>query len=183
MDYSIERLDLATDSLPPSFDTALSHWQGLRAGCRCPAWRDLDMMTLPLDIVPWCAVMDVVDGGEDYVFRFFGTARVRLQGRDYTRRSLFEFSAPDMIEKVIGELRAVMDSGAPQLFATTVRTDARRIPDMVYKSLRLSFADADGEDVGTIMTLVDYPSVSRLLYDWFGMEPPIDLIGGEFDDC
>ena len=33
------------------------------------------------------------------------------------------------------------------------------------------------------MTLVDYPSVSRLLYDWFGMEPPIDLIGGEFDDC
>lgn len=178
MHHSVTALDLGTAELSEGFTRVFEYWNEIRGERRFPSWRDVDMMALPLAMIPWCTVVDVKPGGEDFIFRFFGTARVYLQGRDYTGRSVKEFSAKPVAEKVFGELQAVMRHEGPLLFRTSLLSGPiRPTRPASYEVLRLPFAS--GGDIDTILNMVDYTTVSRLLYDWFGIEPPITMI---FDD-
>ncbi len=43
-----------------------------------------------------------------------------------------------------------------------------------YEVLRLPFC-TDGK-IDVIMTMVDYSAMARLIYDWFEVDPPIELM-------
>lgn len=133
------------------------------------------MMALPLRLVPWCSVVNVVDGGDDFVLRFFGTARVRMQGRDYTGQSVRDMLSDRVVTKTFAELREVLRQGQPVLHRTTVSTTCDiGNREASYDVLRLPFSTDDEIDV--IMTMVDYSAMARLIYDWFEVDPPIELI-------
>ena len=175
MEFSHEALDIDFDALPGDFRRAHKYWNDLRGARRCPAWREVDMMALPLRLVPWCSALNVVDGGDDFVFRFFGTARVRLQGRDYTGRSIKTFDSKWLMAKVLVELNEVLHRREPVLFRTTV-TDrsAAGIQASSFDILRMPFGT--GNDIDVVLSMVEYASMSRLIYDWLGVEPPIELV-------
>jgi hypothetical protein len=59
-----------------------AYWEELRGDLVTPPWRAFDWMRLPPAVIPWCAVVDVHEDPLDFVYRFWGTARTALQGRD-----------------------------------------------------------------------------------------------------
>ena len=112
--------EIALDALSSdhTFQAVYDYWHELRGARVMPSWSDVDMMALPLEVVPWCSVIDVVEGGRDFVVRFWGTERVRLQAMDYTGRSVTDFQPPAVSRKVWEELSQVVEAGAPMLFET-----------------------------------------------------------------
>lgn len=160
--------------LPDNFGRALTYWRDLCAGRSLPAWRDVDMMALPLDLVPWCSVVDVHDAGEDFSVRFFGTERVRLHGSDYSAKLMSASGAPrEMLDKVFGECRQTIAARGPLLFKTDLIGDDDETAS--YRVLRLPFADDAQHSVDAILSMLEVPAVPKVLYDWFGTEPPVNL--------
>ncbi len=177
MDYVHKLQEFRAEDLSRDFRQAFDYWDKLRGQRARPTWREVDMMALPLRLVPWCSVVDVISDGEDFVFRFFGTARARMQGRDYTGRSVREFTSDKMVAKAFAELGDVLHRRAPLLHYTEIHPNPEdnRKP-AGYEVFRLPFGS--GDDIDTILTIVDYSALSRIIYDWFEVEPPIDLMVG-----
>jgi hypothetical protein len=175
MEYTHKVLDFHKENLSGDFRQAFRYWEALRGRRCCPAWREVDMMTLPLRLVPWCSVVNVVDHGDDFVLRFFGTARVRMQGRDYTGHSVRDMLSNRVVVKTFAELHEVLRQAQPVLHRTTVSTTSDiGNREASYEVLRLPFCTED--EIDAIMTMVDYSAMARLIYDWFEVDPPIELM-------
>jgi hypothetical protein len=146
------------------------YWRELRGARAMPSWSDVDMMSLPLEVVPWCSVIDVVEGGQDFVVRFWGTERVRLQAMDYTGRSVEDFRPPAVGQKVRSELSQVIEAGALLLFETWLADNDISAPATNYRMLRLPLG-AD-ETVSSIMCIPRFSANRRMVYDWFDADVP-----------
>lgn len=102
--------------------------------------------------MPNTAVVDVVDGGADLRFRFWGSGLVKLYEAEMTGK-LYSESVPTVFRtNQIDKFRSVIANRQPMLFATSFNRPngmpARRL------NLRLPFLDATGT-VDNIMTVAE----------------------------
>lgn len=98
-------------------------------------------MELPSDVIPWCAVVDVIREPRDYVYRFWGTARARFQGHDYTGTSIRCVEPERVSEKIWREYELVVEKAAPVYFVTS--GDGKSEPSQTrYHFLRLPFGES-----------------------------------------
>lgn len=70
----------------------LTHWSSLAAGPRLPGSQQMD----PLDLRPalgYVLLLDVVEGGQDFRYRLFGSAIGSVSGFDMTGKQLSEHPA------------------------------------------------------------------------------------------
>jgi hypothetical protein len=70
----------------------LAHWSSLAAGHRLPGYRDVD----PVDLRPalgYVLLLDVIEGGQDFRYRLFGSAIGSVSGFDMTGKRLSEHPA------------------------------------------------------------------------------------------
>jgi hypothetical protein len=70
----------------------LVHWSKLVVGPRLPSYRQMD----PLDLRPalgYVMLLDVVEGGQDFRYRLFGSTIGRVSGFDMTGKLLSEHPA------------------------------------------------------------------------------------------
>ena len=117
-----------------------------------PARADID----PLDMKRWLghlALLDVIDGGRDFVFRVHGVHLVDLYGVDITGRALSQ--ADSVIEAVVAdEYRKVVDDKAP-LFVKRHHAIPER--DFVEISKLILPLSSDGATVDMVLfgTYVD----------------------------
>jgi len=77
-------------SEPPQH--ALAHWSKLAAGSRLPGYQQVD----PADLRPalgYVMLLDVVEGGQDFRYRLFGSMIGRVSGFDMTGKLLSEHPA------------------------------------------------------------------------------------------
>lgn len=135
-----------------------------------PGWSDVDMMVLPLEVIPWCSVIDVADGGRDFTVRFWGTERARLQAADYTGRSVSDFQPLAVGSKVRDELSQVIEAAAPMLFETWLTDKDIATPATKYRMLRLPLGEENV--VRSVMCVPRFLNNRRMVYDWFGAEVP-----------
>ncbi|MDP6389449.1 MAG: PAS domain-containing protein [Alphaproteobacteria bacterium] len=98
------------DITHPELAALREYWEEKRGGQQMPARADID----PLDMKRWLghlALLDVIDGGRDFVFRVHGVHLVDLYGVDITGRALSQ--ADSVIEAVVAdEYRKVVDDKA-----------------------------------------------------------------------
>ena len=130
-------------------------WNRWRDGAPAPRWGDIEMMDLPTKLLPSTIVVDVIDGGRDLRFRYWGSALVDLYGAELTG-SLFSES----IDTLFGNLphkqyQRVIDEGRPLLFNVTIRRPNNMMAQRI--NLRLPVIDANDE-VSKVMTLVQLSS-------------------------
>lgn len=71
----------------------LDLWRARRTGGRLPARRDFDVLEMR-DYLGWLSIAEVVEGGEDLVYRLVGTGVVDRMGRDITGRLASEILPP-----------------------------------------------------------------------------------------
>lgn len=127
------------------------YWQSVSHGKLMPRWHNtsFDLAKIELSAIPFATVFDVLTN--DFRFRFFGTQRVRLHGKDYTNQLLSEYIPETIRDKISGELMIVVNSREPMTVSTT-RTNPDTSEVLSYEFLYLPLGE-NGEDVDTIFTV------------------------------
>lgn len=67
------------------------YWDGRRGARFAPAWGDFRLVDLAGHVIPYTRVADVIDGGRDFKYRFWGTGLGAVHALDRTEAALEEF--------------------------------------------------------------------------------------------
>lgn len=132
-------------------------WKTWAAGKNAPIWQDVDMLALPPEIIPQTVVVDVVDGGEDFRYRFWGTGYADHYGIDETGNLLSRSIGPSFIEATFKQLHDVIAQNRPIAFEVSISTTLTRTVQRKI-NLRLPIEDVVGK-VSKIMTSSQFSSL------------------------
>ncbi len=142
---------LDTSQMSDGLRRVYDYWQQLRGEKQMPQWSAFDWMELPVDVIPWCVVVDVTQDSLDFIYRFWGTARTALQGKDYTGLSIRDVTPNELSRKIFDEYSMIAEKGLPVHFVTTDFSDADG-KKFEYHFLRIPFG-GDGQHVTQILAV------------------------------
>lgn len=138
----IERLPLDLGDRP-LLARAFDAWRVWAGDKPAPAWKDVSLLDVPARLLPTSTVVDVLDGGADYSYRFWGTGMSDLFAVDETGKRMSQTLRPGFLKATFEQLGAVIDGGEPAYFRVTMRQ-----PNGVAAlklNLRLPVMDLPGE--------------------------------------
>lgn len=139
----------------PALSALLTLWERKRRGRLAPKRRDFAAEDLHL----WFGnlmVIDVVDGGRDFLYRVYGTDIATAYGHDMTNRYSSDFPAP-IGEFVLSNYREIVTQMRPMFCEHTPPID---ISVYTWQRLILPLSE-DGMTVSQILVAL-YPSQGRL---------------------
>lgn len=129
-------------------------WAGER---NAPTWSEVDMMALPPEIIPQSVVVDVVDGGEDFKYRFWGTGYADHYGIDETGHLLSHSIGPSFIKATFKQLQDVIAQQRPIAYEVSISTTLTNTTQKKI-NLRLPIEDTTGR-VTKIMTASQFAAI------------------------
>ncbi len=138
----------------PAHSALLTLWEHKRRGRLAPQRRDFAAEDLHL----WFGnlmVIDVVDGGRDFLYRVYGTDIATAYGHDMTNRLCSEFPAP-IAEFVLSNYREIVAERRPMFCEHTPPID---ISVYTWQRLILPLSE-DGTSISQILVAL-YPSHGR----------------------
>ncbi|MBT6093760.1 MAG: PAS domain-containing protein [Rhodospirillaceae bacterium] len=142
---------VANDATPTNIDAdilpVLEYWQQGCKGQFAPTWQDFRLEELPPRLIPQCAVVDVIDDGDDFCYRFWGTDREVLQGRDMTGKSVRELCPSDLTDLVWEEYAEILKRRNPIWFEITAHIDDSH--EFQFQYLRMPLR-GDGQNIDRI---------------------------------
>ncbi len=161
------------ESAYPETLTILDYWNDKRAGRLAPAWTDVDLMDLPLSLIPHMVVVDVIVDPLDFRYRFWGGWHVQYHGYDQTNKFMSGIEPPPYREQIINQCRQILDQPEPQLFVQQIPIKG----DLwVYSELcRFPLSD-DGETVTKILSAEFSVGDFRDVHEYFSSarnRPPV----------
>lgn len=132
-------------------------WQKWAAGRTAPIWSDVDLLSLPPKIIPQTVVVDVINGGDDFSYRFWGSGYAEHYGIDETGNRLSNSIGPSFIEATFKQLQDVIVQNRAIAFEVSIRTT---LSNAVQKkiNLRLPIEDSPGH-VTKIMTASQFSAI------------------------
>lgn len=143
------------ENMPPEMVGLLAFWSARRGDAFAPRWEDFKLYELPAAVVPLIVVVDLDPARDRISYRFWGTGRTQLYGRDNTGRDVRE-SLPDQAGQTVAEQYAIaVKARGPVLFRNVypLKPAARS----VCLTLRLPLS-SDGE---TVDKMVSYSVVTE----------------------
>lgn len=146
--YRLHEVDFA-DNPFPDFDIVRAYWERQRGGAFAPAWRDFDLMELPLHLLPACMVVDIPPGGGPHRYRFFGSAIAASHGFELTGKTSDDIEPVRLRNHIVNQYRTIVEGRRPRLFASEIYVK-QGVPkrDLL---LRLPLSD-DGEAVTGVVS-------------------------------
>ncbi len=137
------------ESQHPAILVILDYWKDKRGSRFAPAWSEIELMDLPLSLIPHLVVVDVVGSQMDFRYRFWGTWHVQFHGYDQTNKLVSELKPPPYSELLSNQYKQTIEVREPQLFV-------QRIPIKsgfwVYTELSRFPLSDDGETVTNILS-------------------------------
>ena len=134
------------------------YWARCRGNAFAPAWGDFRLIELPPNIIPFVRVADVIDGGRDFRYRFWGTGLGAVRAFDRTGVRLSEIHSP-RTPTALAEYRRIVETkigfavvydahsveGRPSLHAPCVRLPLSSDGAAVDKIICYTDFDTDAE--------------------------------------
>jgi len=96
----------------PICEKLLFYWRTKSSWKDCPAWSDIDLMEIK-EIAPFITVCDAVDGGAEFVARYFGTGIVEIFGFDRTGKCVSDGYPAEKVEMIVNRYRLPFTTGEP----------------------------------------------------------------------
>lgn len=93
----------------------LGHWKRWAANRPLPSRQDVNPGEIR-DLLPALMLLEVIDGGEDFLYRIAGSGVVRLSGIEPTGKKLSALGSASLIRRTQDYLQAAMQLRAPVLF-------------------------------------------------------------------
>ncbi len=115
------------------------------------------MLALPPQIIPQSVVVDVVDGGEDFRYRFWGTGYSDHYGIDETGNLLSHSIGPSFIKATFKQLQDVIAQQRPMAFEVSISTTLTHLTQQKI-NLRLPIEDTPGR-VTKILTASQFAAI------------------------
>ncbi len=132
----------------PSLRGLYDLWESRRQGRPVPARRDIDVLELR-PWLGWLTVIDMVDGGADFVYRIFGSSQAAQIGMDLTGRRAS--ACPAVTPSFLQNLREAAATARPIFGTRVIEISAR---GYAYRWQRLILPlTRHGETVETFMIL------------------------------
>lgn len=125
-DSDFEYTVLNVEEVPCQFEDGdsigdvLALWENWRQRRDAPTWQDIELSVIPSIILPQALVVDVVEGGKDFQYRFWGSDYTRHYGVDETGLLLSESLGPGFIEASRSQYSKVLTSKKPCCFIATI---------------------------------------------------------------
>ena len=120
----------------------LRYWSELAGARGMPRAKEIDALEMR-PALGYINLLDVIDGGEDFRYRVFGSVIAAVAGYDMTGRTVSALkTAPYMAEFALATCRAVVLRGQPLL--TEHRPPASAVPTVAWHGLILPLAGEDG---------------------------------------
>ncbi len=163
----IIKIEDASD-LPESLRNVFRVWDSLPKQGHSPLVEHFNLEIIPLKILPWSVVVDVLEEPGDFLFRFFGTERVQLIGVELTGKHLAQIPDEYMREGNRVEYNRVCENAEPVLCRTPFTTPSGL--SSVRLSVRLPMIDNTGK-VKMIYSAMDPESLTDADYQFFGTQP------------
>lgn len=149
--------EVASDRLGGHLKLGFAYWNSLSRSGRLPAWRDVNLLSLPLEAISRVALVDVVRGPFlEFVYRFWGTGQMDAKKIDLTGRKLSDHPR-GLAGLLMREYALVVAERRPLSFRRLVPLAGS--PTMVQEiSLRLPLSD-DGETVDRVLSICDWQEI------------------------
>jgi hypothetical protein len=99
----------------PTLTAILDYWPSQSRAGALPRPRDIDLVLLPPNVLPYLTLLDVVDGGAAFNIRLVGSANVSAAGGDFTGKRLDTVMSGDLLAATLERYRAAVTSRRPVL--------------------------------------------------------------------
>ena len=163
-------------ALPNTLQDVVNYWQALKGQRIAPAWREVDMMRLPLELLPTTVVVDCFhhEDAPNYRYRYYGSGLRTIHKVELTGKTPDDLPYPKLSHFVKSEFREVQESRTP-LFASYGVDDGVTLvdPGAFLNVVRLPISD-DGETVSHILGVIRYMTHDfqlRKMFSALGEEP------------
>ena len=136
----------------PNGKRLLDYWNGLRGDRARPAWKEFNFNDV-IDIVTLMVVKDVIDGGEEFRNRFWGTTNNETAGYDGTGKTIAECYDAEYVDSVLKLFRAPLSNPTPMVLRGKTFL-LKRTKWRPYSALCVGFTGKDGT-VSQLVTAYD----------------------------
>jgi len=157
LSVSRDAVQMPLGAAQPIFD----YWQSICGDQFAPAWgSDFRLDELDIKLLPEISVVDVVNGGETYKYRYWGTRHARVKGFEMTGK--FIDDGPSELVKSFGyhQFGEILRERRPLTFVYRVEYPGKIHSD--HFTLRVPISD-DGNNVTKI---VSYQDLHTNRKDW-----------------
>jgi len=146
--------EISLDRLPDTLKPVLEYWHEAKNGRSAPSWTDFDLMRLPSQLIPTTSVVDVIDGGADFRYRFWGSGFTTVLGYDLTGQLASELSPNSLADVAMKHHREVVEKKRPVANVAEVEENGLLLSFRVVLRLPLS---NNGDAVSQNVTVIEYP--------------------------
>lgn len=166
-EISIVEIDEDTQ-LPANFQAVYDLWFGLPKSPKLPLASGFSLEFVAPKLLPWSVLVDVEKDPLDFRFRFWGTERANLIGKEMTGKLISDIAQETMREGNREEYEDVYRRGKAVLCHTPIVMHSGR--EAYRVSIRLPFSN-DGEEVSRIFSAVDPDTIHEEDYAYHGTSP------------
>jgi len=149
----------------PDHRQLIDYWDGLRGERFAPAWREWNWMKIPLNLVPYCFVVDVIQEPLDFQYRFWGTAHADIHGIDYTGRKVSDIVPVEVANLSHAQYEESYHQRKPIVYLHEMMVGPFKMP-RIQTSLRLPLS-SDGDHVDTILSFADWRDIHQDMVKFF----------------
>ncbi|HET7593937.1 MAG TPA: PAS domain-containing protein [Stellaceae bacterium] len=143
----------------PQLRFLLRYWSELAGERDMPMAKQIDALEMR-PALGYINLLDVLEGGEDFRYRVFGSIIAAVAGYDMTGRKMSALkTVPYMVELALATCRAVVQRGQPLL--TEHRPPPSAVPTVAWHDLVLPLAGEDGSVVRLLVGSVPFSRDGR----------------------
>ncbi len=149
--------EIPLDEVSETQRAGLAYWRSLPsvADSAMPAVADFDLMRLPYQSLPTTHVVDVLNDGNDFRYRFWGSGFRDYFGYDATGQSTETLMPVDIREPVRAAYRTAAERRQPMALLSEFQRGTTAPQQGFQRFLRLPLAASDGS-VERIVSLVEF---------------------------
>lgn len=134
-------------------DVVAQHWRSVKGDRVAPKWSDIDLISLPSDLLPRICAVDVTHDPLDFVYRFWGTDITNMHKYDLTGKSISNLTPTSYAQCLMEQYRHVQETAEPCGYLTEIPLEAGY--DTYYAAIRLPLS-SDGKTIDGVISAEEY---------------------------
>ncbi len=119
-----------------------------------PRYSDVNLMDL-YKVAHLISVKDVIEGGADFAYRFWGSELRRALGFEGTGKCVSAYEPAEMRTRLLDTYKRIVDTHQPVLRRGSMRHVYHRM-DVTYEVIHVPFRASESEEISQIMSAVEF---------------------------
>lgn len=159
---SYRQWEIDKDQISDNQKAALAYWESLKKTepLSIPVFQDFDLAYLPFESLPTTHIVDVLNGGQDFKYRFWGSGFRSYLGYDGTGMSTRDLKPTEIADPVRAAYQTVVNNPRPFAMISEFQRGTTAPITGFQTFIRFPLADQDG-NVSRIVSVVEFQMDNR----------------------